>query len=269
MDRARGCHGAPGGGRDPHGFREGLHPRRDHRVRRLHRLQGRTRREGCRQDAPGRQGLHRQGRRRHALPVQRVTVVRRRRWGNPPKYRYHGRTMNFMLRAPATAEARAAPVRRRARWRTPVWALVAVALAACSSLGTRPQAPEVGLDGITAAAVGPGGARARIRLVARNPNAYDLSVTSLDYMLTLDGRSVGGGTLVQPVTLAAQAVTPVILDVRVDLTALGTVIDRATRRGTIPYELTGDLVLGDGMRLPFHRSGDFNPLARATGATPP
>jgi hypothetical protein len=157
---------------------------------------------------------------------------------------------------------------RRYALRTWLWSAAAIALAACSSLGTRPQAPEVVLDGITAAAVGPGGARARIQLAARNPNPYDLSVTSLDYMLTLDGRSVGGGTLVQPVTLTAQAVTPVTLDVRVDLNALGTVIDRASRRGTIPYELTGDLVLGDGMRLPFHRSGDFNPLAKVLSVPP-
>jgi hypothetical protein len=176
--------------------------------------------------------------------------------------------MTNVSRVPTGTDARAAAKPQRRALRTWLLSAAAIALAACASLGTRPQAPEVMLDGITAAAVGPGGARARIRLAARNPNPYDLSVTSLDYMLTLDGRSVGGGTLVQPVTLTAQAVTPVILDVRVDLNALGTVIDRATRRGTIPYELTGDLVLGDGMRLPFHRSGDFNPVAKAISASP-
>jgi LEA14-like dessication related protein len=147
--------------------------------------------------------------------------------------------------------------------------LLAVALlAGCSSLSLRPQPPEVQLEGISAAAIGPGGARARIRLAARNPNGYDLSITSLDYMLSLDGRSVGGGTLVQPVVLVAQDTTGFDLDVRVDLRALGTVIDRATRRGTVPYELTGDLVLGDGTRLPFHRVGDFQPLGKVqdTGA---
>jgi hypothetical protein len=174
-----------------------------------------------------------------------------------------------MFRAPITADALVAAIPRRGALRTWLLSAAVTALAACASLGTRPQAPEVMLDGITASAIGPGGARARIRLAARNPNPYDLSVTSLDYMLTLDGRSVGGGTLVQPVTLTAQAVTPVVLDVRVDLNALGTVIDRATRRGTIPYELTGDMVLGDGMRLPFHRSGDFNPVAKAISAPPP
>ncbi len=65
-------HRAEGGGRDPHRFREGLHPRRGHRLLRLRREQGRARREGARQDAARRQGVRRQGRRRHALPLQRL-----------------------------------------------------------------------------------------------------------------------------------------------------------------------------------------------------
>jgi ribosome-binding ATPase YchF (GTP1/OBG family) len=50
-------------------FEKRLHPRPDDRLRRLRRLQGRTRREGRRQDARGRQGIRRQGRRRAELPV--------------------------------------------------------------------------------------------------------------------------------------------------------------------------------------------------------
>ena len=65
---------AAGGGRDPHRFRERLHSRRSDRVRRLRRVQGRAGREGSRQDAARRQGLHRAGRRRHALPLQRLTA---------------------------------------------------------------------------------------------------------------------------------------------------------------------------------------------------
>ena len=51
---------APGGRRrDPYGFREGLHPRRDHRLCRLHLAQGRGRRARCGQAAAGGQGIHR------------------------------------------------------------------------------------------------------------------------------------------------------------------------------------------------------------------
>ena len=56
-------------------FETRLHPRPDHRLRRLHRLQGRAGREGRRQDARRRQGVRGQGRRRAELPVQRLSVA--------------------------------------------------------------------------------------------------------------------------------------------------------------------------------------------------
>ncbi len=149
--------------------------------------------------------------------------------------------------------------------------LVAAAMLAvtgCASMG-RPKAPEVTLESVTAAAVGPGGARARVRLAARNPNPYDLRIDSLDYLLALDGRTVGGGTLVQPVVLKADDVTPIDLDVRIDFSALGGVIDRAARRGAVAYELSGNVVLVDGTRLPFRRSGDFSPTGRLVGPALP
>jgi len=46
----------------PHRLRARLHPRADDRLRRLHRVQGRTGRERSRQDARRRQGIRRQGR---------------------------------------------------------------------------------------------------------------------------------------------------------------------------------------------------------------
>jgi hypothetical protein len=75
LDDPQGRHRAAGRRRDPHRFREGLHPRGSHRVRRLHHAEGRARREGGREDAARRQGLRRARRRRDALPVQ---CVRRR-----------------------------------------------------------------------------------------------------------------------------------------------------------------------------------------------
>ena len=52
-------HGAAGRRRDPHRLREGLHPRRGDRLRRLHRAQGRAGREGSGQDAARGQGVRR------------------------------------------------------------------------------------------------------------------------------------------------------------------------------------------------------------------
>jgi GTP-binding protein YchF len=73
--RAAGCR------RDPRRLREGLHPGRDHRLRRLPRARRRAGGEGGGADALGGQGLPGAGRRRDALPVQCVIL----RWG----YRGH------------------------------------------------------------------------------------------------------------------------------------------------------------------------------------
>ena len=75
LDDARRRAGAAGGRRDPHGFREGIHPRRSDRLQRLHRLQGRAGGERGRQDAARGQGIRRARRRRHALPLQRLTLA--------------------------------------------------------------------------------------------------------------------------------------------------------------------------------------------------
>ena len=72
LDREEGRHRAAGRGRDPHRFREGIHPRGSHRLRRLREAAWRGGREGSGQDAPGGQGLRRAGRRRGALPLQRL-----------------------------------------------------------------------------------------------------------------------------------------------------------------------------------------------------
>jgi LEA14-like dessication related protein len=139
-------------------------------------------------------------------------------------------------------------------------ALLAVALAACTSLVPRPLAPDVALDSVTAMTIGAQGAMARVRLLVRNPNGYDLATDSLDYTLTIDGRRMSSGALARPVTLAANAVTPVDLDVLTDLEVLGNSLDRAARRGALPYEIDGEVVLGNGTRLPFRHHGEFNPL---------
>ncbi len=60
---------------DPHRFRKGLHPRRNHRLCRLRRTRRRSRRPRRRQAATGRQGVCRCRRRRHAFPVQQLTGV--------------------------------------------------------------------------------------------------------------------------------------------------------------------------------------------------
>ena len=83
VDRHARHQGAEGRRRHPYRLREGLHPRRDHRLRRLRGARRRAACQGSRQDAPRRQGVRRQGRRRHALPVRELEQFRsdRNHWG--------------------------------------------------------------------------------------------------------------------------------------------------------------------------------------------
>ena len=67
-----GHQGAAGGRRHPHRFRARLHPRRDHRLRRLREVRRRGRRARRRQAAARRQGIRRRRRRRDAFPVQHL-----------------------------------------------------------------------------------------------------------------------------------------------------------------------------------------------------
>ncbi len=64
--------GAAGGRGDPQGLRTRLHRVRDDRLRRLRCLQGRAGGEGGGQDAGGGEGIRGEGRRRAAVPLQRV-----------------------------------------------------------------------------------------------------------------------------------------------------------------------------------------------------
>ena len=133
-------------------------------------------------------------------------------------------------------------------------------VAACASLAPRPQSPQVALDSVTSISVGATTAQVRVRLSVKNPNGYDLAVDALDYSLAIDGRRLGSGALVRPVTLAANAVTSVEFDIAADMSLMGNSLDRAIRHGALPYELDGAVELAGGARLPFHRRGKFDPL---------
>ncbi len=147
--------------------------------------------------------------------------------------------------------------------------LAALALAACGAMSIRPQPPEVELASVDAVSVVQDRARLRVTLGVRNPNAFALDVRSLDYSVRLADRDAATGTLVQPVSLAASATTPVSMDLDVDFRLVGRALELALREGSLRYDVRGDLVTGNGTRLPFARAGNVD-AARLLrrGATP-
>ena len=76
LDHPQGRPRPAGGRRHPHRFRTRLHPRPDHRLRRLRHPRRRSPRQGSRQGPRRRQGIRRQGRRRDAVQVQHLMHCR-------------------------------------------------------------------------------------------------------------------------------------------------------------------------------------------------
>ena len=72
MDIPQGDQGPSGRRHHPYRLRAGVHPRRSDQVRRLRRARLRESLPRGRQDRGRGQGVHRAGRRHHALPVQRI-----------------------------------------------------------------------------------------------------------------------------------------------------------------------------------------------------
>src|SRR5438552_301640 len=70
----KGSARAGSGRRDSYGFRQGIHPRRNHRLRRLRAFRWRSGRARRWPHATGRPGLRRPQRRRRALPVRAITT---------------------------------------------------------------------------------------------------------------------------------------------------------------------------------------------------
>ncbi len=144
--------------------------------------------------------------------------------------------------------------------------VAALALGGCMSAALRPLPPAVSLQSMSAGLVAGAGAQARLHFAVHNPNAYELRVTTFEYQVRIDDREVGGGALAQPVVLAADAVTPVDVDVRMDFRVLGAALDHARRHGSLGYDLDGSVVLDNGMSLPFHKHGTFAmPASPAAG----
>jgi LEA14-like dessication related protein len=144
-------------------------------------------------------------------------------------------------------------------------ALGAAALvAACAALAPRPLPPKVEVEAVRLA-IGPAGEpRLGVRLAVDNPNAYAVSIQSIDAELRVEDVPVATAFLPAPVTLVASGRTRVDVEARPDPAALRPVMERMLRSLRAGYEVTGSAVIQSGVRLDFHRRGEL-PLADLLG----
>ena len=132
-----------------------------------------------------------------------------------------------------------------------------LACAGCASLATRPVPPKVEVDAVRFALTATGEARIRVALDVQNPNPYDIAVRSIDAAFRIEDVPVATATLLNAATLPASGRTYVEIEARPDVGALREVLDRALRKLSASYEITGTAVVQDGVRLEFRRRGDI------------
>lgn len=98
----------------------------------------------------------------------------------------------------------------------------------------------------------------RIGIETYNPNRFDLTLTSLDYAVYLDGRKVGAGRLEKECRIAARSATRVEAPLDVRLTELGGGLLSILTDGDAPYRIEGNAEIrtafGSGT-FPFSREG--------------
>jgi LEA14-like dessication related protein len=133
----------------------------------------------------------------------------------------------------------------------------ALVLAACAALAPRPLPPRIEFVGVRIARLQLTDVRLRVALDVHNPNAYELSVASIDAEITVNGVRLAAASLPSSLALPAAATSRVELDLRTGVDKLVGVLDRLPASGPVPYEITGIAVVQDGVRLPFRRRGEL------------
>jgi LEA14-like dessication related protein len=161
-----------------------------------------------------------------------------------------GRRREASMRAPRSRRAARAPAGAGAQ------VLLVALLAACAALAPRPLPPGVTLDGVRVARLTPQSTWLTVILVVSNPNPYDVAVSALDANLAVEGVPLLTGALSGPVKLVAGADTRVEVDARASPGAAAMALERFARQASVRYAVTGSVVVQDGLRLPFARSGE-------------
>ena len=148
------------------------------------------------------------------------------------------------------------------------FALAAIGLANCASLGPRLVAPKVSVEGIAVAGIKGPDAMVTLSLRLENPNATELMLQSLRFSLTINDIALSTGATVKAETIAASDSTMIQLETRTNIGAVLQVIALSAggRVPSLQYSLDGEAIVQNGIRLPFSRRGDI-PLPNS--AAPP
>jgi LEA14-like dessication related protein len=105
------------------------------------------------------------------------------------------------------------------------------------------------------------GMKLSLRVLATNKNRFELTLSSFEGKLLLNGRDAGVVSLVQPVTLATGEKTPLDVPLALTWNDLGTIAVAATSGRDVPFVVDGTVGVGGGklsVRIPMKTEGTLS-----------
>lgn len=141
-------------------------------------------------------------------------------------------------------------------------------LAACSTVGSKLEAPRLELVGVQMLSTDMFAQRFKVRVKVINPNDLELPVRGLEYTIIMMGDSFAEGMSDQPFVLPALGEAEFDMLVTTNfVSSFGRLLSRVQggKLENIDYEITGKVMVDKGMvrKIPFNHRGTVD-FSRAT-----
>jgi LEA14-like dessication related protein len=152
---------------------------------------------------------------------------------------------------------------------------VAVLVAACSSLGSKLEAPSLSLVAVQMLSTDMFAQKFKVRLLVQNPNDLELPVRGLEYQIVLMGDSFAEGTSNDAFLLPAGGEAEFDMTVTTNfVSSFGRLLSRVGggKLENVDYEIVGKIYVEKGMlrKIPFSHRGtvDFSKSLKPITAQP-
>ena len=135
-----------------------------------------------------------------------------------------------------------------------------VGLMACSGLISKPEPPRVSLVGLSLISVELLEQRYQVSLRVKNPNAFDLPVSGIDFRLDINGQSFADGVSSQSVEVPAYGERVIQLEVSSSLLQVFRQFQslQESQSRSFEYRISGSMATGRyGGTLPFDYAGEL------------
>jgi len=139
--------------------------------------------------------------------------------------------------------------------------LVMSFISACSTLGTKPEAPAVTLAGLKIISADLFEQRFAMDLRLQNPNDFALPIRGMSYDLVLNGNSFASGVSAEKVDVPALGEAVVRVESVTNIFSLYRQLQQlgeSSEQG-VEYQLKGDISLVNrALKLPFNKQGEIS-----------